>query len=116
MSSGAVWAKPAASEAAVNPGEADEEDSAPAEDVGEAPGGQQQHHVGQDVAVDDPAVLARSRLKSRWMVGSATLTIELSSAVTKTPSATTLSVSHRCSEGREFVLVRPNSEAFRLFR
>jgi hypothetical protein len=38
------------------------------------------------------------------MVGSVTLTIELSSAVTKTPSATTLSVSHRCREGREFVV------------
>ena len=75
--------------------EADDEDEPAAEEVGELAAGEHEHGEGERVAGHDPLELGDRRCpRSRWIDGSATFTIVLSSMIMKRPNETAPSVHH----------------------
>ena len=87
--------------------EADHEDPAPAEQVGELAAGEHEGAEGERVAGDDPLELARSAGSATvWIDGSATFTTVLSSMIMNSPNETAASVHHlRCSSSTKLARI-----------
>ena len=96
-------ARPQASDERGEDREADDEHPPAAEQVGELAAGEHERAEGERVAGDDPLELGDLQVSDRWIVGSATFTIVLSSMIMNRPNETAPSVHHlRCSRRRSW--------------